>query len=157
MQNRRVYRSALGREIDMDAMLAMNEREIAVGNMKVNARGDELGPGGIVLRTREEVMEEYYKVGKQQVIYTTEGNQVADQAHAQAVAEGENYSPPGMSVADLPNDILEQDAHMPEKPFNPLATDQGRAMRGSLADSVAKNATVEQKLLTPRNKSTQRI
>ena len=51
MQNRRVYRSALGKEIDMDAMLAMNEEQIAVGNMRVNARGDELGPGGIVLRT----------------------------------------------------------------------------------------------------------
>ena len=157
MQNRKVYRSALGKEIDMDAMLAMNEKEIAVGNMKVNARGDELGPGGIVLRTREEVMEDYYKVQKQQVIYTTEGSQVADQAHAQSVHEGENYHAPSMSVADLPNDILEQDAQMPEKSFNPLATDQGRAMRGSLADSVAKNATVEQKLLTPRTKSTQRI
>ena len=158
MQNRRVYRSALGKEIDMDAMLAMNEEQIAVGNMRVNARGDELGPGGIVLRTREEVMADYYKVEKQQVVYTTEGSQVADQLHAQQVAEGENYRAPGMTVNDLPADILEQDAHMPERPFNPLATDQGRAMRGSLADSVAKSATVEQKpLLTPRTKTNTRI
>ena len=159
MQNRKVYRSALGKMIDMDAMLAMNEKEIAVGNMKVNARGDELGPGGIVLRTREEVMEDYYKTQKQQVVYTTEGNQVADSAHAQAVAQGQqaHEHASDMSIHDLPADILEQDAQMPNVPINPLATDQGKQMRGSLAASVAKDAKVEQKLLTPRNKTTQRI
>ena len=156
--NKRVYRSALGKMIDMDAMLAVNEEEIAVGNMKVNARGDELGPGGIVLRTREEVMSEYYKVEKHQVVYTSEGNQVADTNHNSAVAEGQQYTET-MSVSDLPPDILEQDSQMPPmNPMtNPLVTDQGRQMRGSLADSVAKSTTVEQKLLTPRTKNTTRI
>lgn len=156
--NKRVYRSALGKQIDMEAMLAINEDKIAVGNMKVNARGDELGPGGIVLRTREEVMSEYYKVEKQQVVYTTEGNNVADIHHNSAVAEGEHFRDTGsMSMADLPADILEQDSQMPDMSRNPLVTDQGRQMRGSLADSVAKGATVEQKLLTPRTKNTTRI
>lgn len=148
MQNRRVYRSALGKMVDMDAMLAMNEEQIAVGNMKVNARGDELGPGGIVLRTREEVMEDYYKTQKQQVVYTTERAAEADQAHPRATNESTADS---VTLQDLPPDIMEQDAQMPN---NPLATDQGRAMRGSLAASVAKDAKVEQKLLTPRAKAT---
>jgi len=152
MQNRRVYRSALGKMVDMDAMLSMNEEQIAVGNMKVNARGDELGPGGIVLRTREEVMEDYYKTQKQQVVYTTERSAEADSGHARAAAEGQNAQNDAMSLKDLPADIMEQDAQMPA--INPLATDQGRAMRGSLADAVAKGAKVEQKLLTPRNKAT---
>lgn len=153
MQNRRVYRSALGKMVDMDAMLAMNEEQIAVGNMKVNARGDELGPGGIVLRTRDEVMEDYYKTQKQQVVYTTERSEEADASHSRASAEGQhNLQKDAMTLADLPQDIMEQDAQMPA--INPLATDQGRAMRGSLAASVAKDAKVEQKLLTPRNKAT---
>jgi len=32
----------------------------AVGNMKVNARGDEIGEGGKVVRTREQVLADYY-------------------------------------------------------------------------------------------------
>lgn len=59
---KRVYKSALGRAIDIDSLRLANEETIAVGNMRVNARGDELGPGGEVVRTRNEVMSDYYKL-----------------------------------------------------------------------------------------------
>ena len=55
-----VYRTMQGREIDMDKLRAQNELMPAIGNMKVNARGDELGPGGQITRRREEVVGEYY-------------------------------------------------------------------------------------------------
>jgi hypothetical protein len=29
--------------------------------MKVNARGDELGAGGKIVRTREQILQDYYK------------------------------------------------------------------------------------------------
>ena len=35
-----VYRSARGKTVDMGALRLKNEQERAVGNMKVNARGD---------------------------------------------------------------------------------------------------------------------
>lgn len=54
-------RSMRGREIDMEKLNLKNEMQLAVGNMKVNARGDELGPGGQIVRTREEVLADYYK------------------------------------------------------------------------------------------------
>ena len=38
-----------------------NELLPAIGNMKVNARGDELGPGGKIVRTREQILQDYYK------------------------------------------------------------------------------------------------
>ena len=38
------------------------EEVIAVGNMGVNARGDKLGTGGNVEKTREEVMADYYRI-----------------------------------------------------------------------------------------------
>lgn len=50
-----------GREIDMDSLLANNETMPAVGNVRMNARGDELGAGGKIIRTREEVVSEYYE------------------------------------------------------------------------------------------------
>jgi hypothetical protein len=45
----------------MEKLSLRNETEIAVGNIRVNARGDELGPGGQIVKTREQVLEEYYK------------------------------------------------------------------------------------------------
>ena len=57
---RQVYRSMQGKEIDLDKLRMRNEMTIAVGNARVNARGDELGPGGKIIKKREEVLNEYY-------------------------------------------------------------------------------------------------
>lgn len=58
---RRVYRTMQGREVDMDQLLQKNETVPAVGNVRMNARGDELGQGGKVVRSREEIVSKYYK------------------------------------------------------------------------------------------------
>ena len=55
-QQRSVYRSMNGREVDMNKLININELTPAVGNMRVNARGDELGPGGQIIRKREEIL-----------------------------------------------------------------------------------------------------
>lgn len=57
----KIYRTMQGKNIDIDAFLARNEMTQAVGNMNVNARGDVLGSGGKVIKTREQVMAEYYR------------------------------------------------------------------------------------------------
>ena len=57
-QQRQVYRSMQGKEIDMNRLINQNEMTVAVGNVKVNARGDELGPGGQIIRKYEEVIRE---------------------------------------------------------------------------------------------------
>lgn len=56
----RTYKTLQGKTIDMDKLRAQNELTPAVGNMKVNARGDEIGPGGKITRTREQVISTYY-------------------------------------------------------------------------------------------------
>lgn len=55
-QQRQVYRSMQGKEVDMHKLVMQNEMTVAVGNIKVNARGDELGPGGKIIRKREDVL-----------------------------------------------------------------------------------------------------
>jgi len=57
---RKTYRTAAGKELDMEAMLLHNEEAIAVGNNPVNARGDEIGPGGAIIKTSAEIVQEYY-------------------------------------------------------------------------------------------------
>ena len=147
--SKRIYRSSQGRPVDMDAMQMAHEEEIAVGNMKVNARGDELGPGGVIVRTRNEIMKEYYKSN---AIYTQEEAAEADRA---AIAPTPNPAS-DLHADELPADILEQDDMMPVKePVTATAVEQPQ-LRGSLADAVAKTAKVEQKLLTPRRTGIQR-
>lgn len=58
---RKVYRSMQGKEVELDKLIMRNETTLAVGNVKVNARGDELGPGGKIIRKREDVMAEYHQ------------------------------------------------------------------------------------------------
>jgi hypothetical protein len=43
------HRSAQGKPIDLNALIAKNERVRAVGNMKVNARGDTIDSNGKVI------------------------------------------------------------------------------------------------------------
>jgi hypothetical protein len=49
-----------GKIVDMEKLTKQHELMPAIGNMKVNARGDELGPGGKIVRKREEIVAEYY-------------------------------------------------------------------------------------------------
>ena len=57
---RKVYKSANGKTIDMDLLRQKNELTPAVGNARVNARGDELGEGGKIIRKKEDILADYY-------------------------------------------------------------------------------------------------
>jgi hypothetical protein len=57
----RLYKTMQGKQVDMERLMSQNELMPAVGNVRVNARGDELGPGGKIIKKREEVVAEYYE------------------------------------------------------------------------------------------------
>jgi hypothetical protein len=129
------YRTAHGKMLDIDKLRLVNEKTIAVGNMKVNARGDQLGQGGQIVATRNQVMNQQYKI---------QGTVVSDNMpmpqHVENTApDGESFDPP--------------DFEETVKPVEPK-------LRGTLADSIAKQKTVEQTLLDPdmhKPKGPQRI
>ena len=58
---RKVYRSMQGKTVDMELLAQKHELTPAIGNAKMNARGDELGPGGKIIRRREDIMAAYYE------------------------------------------------------------------------------------------------
>ena len=58
---RKMYRTMQGKMVDIEKLRAANENTRAVGNMNVNARGDIVGPGNTVVRSKEDVMKEYYE------------------------------------------------------------------------------------------------
>lgn len=56
----KIYKTASGKTLDMEALARANEKTIAVGNAGLNARGDQVGAGGEIRKTRAERMREIY-------------------------------------------------------------------------------------------------
>lgn len=59
---KRIYKSAKGKVVDMEAMRVANEKTIAAGNMKVNAKGDVVKGGKVVQTAKERVTPSYETV-----------------------------------------------------------------------------------------------
>jgi hypothetical protein len=127
------YKSAMGKAIDIDSLRVANENVIAVGNMRTNARGDELGAGGKVLKTRAQLMQEYHKLNT-----------------------------PTASHDDIVTTSIDTPTKPVTKLAQPTAVDTPVAVssaeytkpRGSFAGAVASETEVKQELLTPLTKAT---
>ena len=76
---KKMYRTMQGRMVDIDQLRAANESVQAVGNMKVNARGDVLGANGKVITPKAQVIKKYYEQPKGKA---SEGKVITKQAPA---------------------------------------------------------------------------
>ena len=54
------YRSMRGAKLDLAKLMARQEKNITIGNTKSNARGDQLGEGGKIIRSADELAREHY-------------------------------------------------------------------------------------------------
>jgi hypothetical protein len=88
-KGQKIYRTMQGKQIDMDLLRKKNELTPAVGNARVNARGDELGPGGKIIRKKEDVIKDYYNTKSRPVVEETP---VAKQQEAVVVEETKKAS-----------------------------------------------------------------
>ena len=133
------HRTARGVPIDMDRIRLANETAIAVGNMKVNARGDQLGAGGKIIKTRQQIMAEKNKLHK---------SPLADDSDV--IAESMEAVLEDTVVIEIPQAQNIQ----PQAEETPVAESTDAVPgytkpRGSFADSVAKETEVTQELLDP--------
>ena len=136
-----IHKTSRGEVVDMDMLRLSNEQVIAIGNMKTNARGDELGKGGQVVKTRAQAMQEYHKLN----------TPMADD------------TPVGLTKArdHQPNKSIERKLTTSLSTTTTVAdTPEYVKPRGSFADAVAKETEVTQELLDPapqRGKGVSRI
>lgn len=72
----KMHRSAMGKTVDMAALVAKNENTRAVGNMGVNARGDKIDSNGRVIQPVTERVTNNYS--------QTVGNRSAQAARPQS-------------------------------------------------------------------------
>jgi hypothetical protein len=139
----KIYKTAMGKSVDIDSVRISNENEIAIGNMKVNARGDKLGPGGQVIQNRNQVMDQHYRMHS-----PVAGN--SDQMVQQQIRQGADVAQ-GQAFNPVPVPDIDPSGESFDPPQDPVPSQP--QMRGSLADSIAREVTVTQDLLTPPNKN----
>ena len=129
-----VRRTAMGEGVDMDMLRLANETTIAIGNMKVNARGDQLGSGGKVIKTRAQVMSEHHALNMSTQLAT----------HDDEILE----SAPTQEFVQPTTNVLQPvavDEPVAESESIPSYTKP----RGSFAGAVAGQTEVTQELLEP--------
>ena len=113
---RKVYKSMQGKSIDMDLLRQKNELTPAVGNARVNARGDELGPGGKIIKKREDVLGEYYRDHPQAVPNEIPGQGISepDAETKDAVEKVAKETAPAVKADEAKDEMAEIDAEADE-------------------------------------------
>lgn len=127
------YRTAMGKSIDMDMLRLSNEDVIAVGNMKVNARGDELGPGGKVVKTRAQAMRDFHKINTPVAV---ENDDLLLNPPSIPKPAGKMKTPIAVETP-------------PSAPASAPSSSTYTKPRGSFAESVASETEVNTELLDP--------
>ena len=131
----KMYKTVKGKNIDIDKIKLSNESAIAVSNIKVNARGDALGPGGQVSQGRNAVMDRVYTVES-----APEPPYSPNTPEKFAEMQAEQNATNTKKLHDLANNLIpttSQEAALTEQLSQPQ-------VRGSLASSVAKPVVVNQ-------------
>jgi len=132
-----VYKTARGKAVDLDKIKLTNETTVAVGNMKINARGDQLGAGGQISAGRNQVMDQVYAVPDGDVGYSPN-----DPANFKLVMETSSAEKLSNLANNLTVSLNQTPVVTDTEDTTPAATPA--AARGSLASSVAKTTTVTQ-------------
>ena len=138
----RIYKSARGKMIDMDKVKLPQETTTAVGNMRVNARGDLIGSAGQIAAGRNQIMDQVYAVNSAPEAPYSPNDPVTHAAQQAALNASK-----AQDLHDLANNLISNG------PIEPVSADTPATppARGSLAGSVAKPTAVTQEpMVDPR-------
>lgn len=125
---RKQYRTAMGKVVDMGALMLQNEGVRAVGNMAVNAKGDKLNS------TNKVIDKKTHQIKRQSKKQT-------NVSHKPQVAKSK------IQVEEMPVDPMDTFTDLPDD--NEVVKDEAPALQGGLAAAIAKAKTVQQTKLTP--------
>ena len=121
MMARNIYQSAQGLQVNIDQMRILNEKSVAVGNMQVNARGDQVSRSGEIIKSRNEIMKDHYSRQIEPVVkYNPNKRKQAQEAMQQEIQEQ-------VAPVELPTVGIHQQ----------LSTTSNTDLRGSLASEVS--------------------
>lgn len=138
-----VYRTALGKQIDIDKIRLLNEDTVAIGNMRVNARGDSIDHTGQVIESKDERVIN----SKQNKTYNTVVDEPVADSRAAVKPRQQNKE-----NADLQYTIEKLQRELAEKDEQ-LKQTLGKSLREAVADDIIVNENIEianaEEVLTP--------
>ena len=150
----KIYRSAQGKSIDLGTIMLQNETVRAVGNMKVNARGDKLDNNNRVIETKSRQIQRQNaratNVSDAPVHTSVNKAKRAKRAQAEEQSSTENQQP---QQETLPQ---EETTHVVAQPpsQNVVAT-PSKIPEGGLAAAIARQREVKQELEKTRRQQQQ--
>lgn len=115
---RKVYTTMRGKVVDMELLQQKNELTPAVGNVRINARGDELGPGGKIVRKREDILRDYYEKNSraatdssttQEPVVQEQGPKAGVKINKTTRAQQKLESPTAKEMAEIDEDWVEDE------------------------------------------------
>ena len=147
---RKIYKSAMGKTVDLGALILENENVRAVGNMGVNARGDVLDGGNRVIDSKnKQVTRQYKRQTNTSDIPLTSSKLAAKKAEQEL-----SVSIDETDTFELLDDTIDSDPII----SSPEPVEESVAIpRGGLAAAIAKAKEVKQELeKTPRQLAQER-
>jgi len=148
---RKVYKSAMGKAVDLGSLILQNESVRAVGNMNVNARGDLLdGSNRVIDQKNRQVQRQYQRTTN---VSNSAPVQTGTRAAKQSAAEAKNL------VAEEPDffeDFLPPAVDSEVAITQPTPVDESNLLpqSGGLAAAIARSRLIKQeKEKTPRERA----
>ena len=147
----KIYRSAQGKSVDLGTIMLQNEHVRAVGNMKVNARGDKIDGLNQVIETRVERVQKQTDKATTNVSNTPlrararkTQQPVADNLPVEQTLEEE---PESLTEEVAPDDVVVVASPEPEPSLEPVP--------GGLAEAIARSREIKQNLEKTRRQQAQ--
>jgi hypothetical protein len=154
----KVYKSAQGKSVDLGTIMLRNEHVRAVGNMKVNARGDVLDSNNCVVETKAR------QIQKQNDRITTNVSASSVQTSSKKVQKSAiNVEPTPVPVVEVAPDlppvpVVEVAPDLPPVPVVEVAPDLPPStdpVPGGLAEAIARSREIKQNLEKTRRQQAQ--
>lgn len=123
----KIYKSAMGRVVDLGALMLENENVRAVGNMNVNARGDTIDGAERVIETRNKQVQKHYQqqVTNTAAVVPATSTRAAKKQHAQQKAAKAKVAkakvPPSVKEKIVNDSVL--DTYNEPPTTNPIAAE----------------------------------
>jgi len=158
---RKIYKSAMGKAVDLGALLLQNEQTRAVGNMNVNARGDQLDSANRVVETKNrQVQRRYNRQSNVTGGAASSGTRSVKPAPQSDIHATDTLSNLPVDIsdtfADLPTDEPEDiaiAAAQEQSTTPPVAV--SKIPEGGLAAAIARQREVKQELEKTRRQQQQ--
>ena len=149
----KVYKTAQGKSVDLGTIMLQNEHVRAVGNMKVNARGDKLDSNNRVIETKSR------QIQKQNDRTTTNVSTApVHTSSRKAKATKTNVVPPASSPAPVVIPDPEPAPILAPAPVAEPAVEPGPSLEpvaGGLAEAIARSREIKQNLEKTRRQQAQ--